>query len=172
MNSLNQFELFPTDEDILADRRSGALFGEGRKYRYVLWRIWDANKPKVMFIGLNPSTANEDQDDPTIRRVVSFAKRWGYGGVYMLNLFTCVTAYPEELKKCENPLMLADWHLQQYAKECERIIFAWGSFPEATERAQQVLAMFDKGEALILNKDGSPRHPLYVPGSVIPVRVK
>ena len=90
-----------------------AIFSVCRNYRYVLWRIWDNSKPKVMFIGLNPSTANEEIDDPTIRRVKSLAKNWGYGGVYMLNLFTYVTAYPEQLKKCENPLKLADLYLKK-----------------------------------------------------------
>jgi len=65
---------------------SGAEFSECRKYRYALWRIWDKSKPLVMFIGLNPSTANENVDDPTIRSVCRMTKNNGYGGVYMMNL--------------------------------------------------------------------------------------
>ena len=78
---------------------AGAHFEDDRQYRYLLWRNWDELKPKIMFIGLNPSTANEEKDDPTIRRVCIFAKKWGFGGVYMANLFPFVTAYPKELEK-------------------------------------------------------------------------
>ena len=142
--------------------KNGALFSEKRKYRYCLWRIWDEFLPMIMFIGLNPSTANEEQDDPTIRRVVGFARSWGYGGVYMLNLFTYVTAYPAVLMKCNNPLMLSDWYLRLYAKEVDKIVFAWGSFPEAFERAEKVKGMFPIAYCLGQNSNGSPKHPLYL----------
>lgn len=147
---------------------NGAEFSECRKYRYCLWRIWDKNKPLVMFIGLNPSTANETIDDPTIRRVKGFATKWEYGGVYMTNLFAFVTAYPEELKGVRDPLGDNDKWLKQVAARCEKIIFAWGSFEEAQERAKQVIEMFPKSQALVINNDGSPRHPLYVKKDVIP----
>ena len=145
-------------------KNDGASFSPDGKCRYELWRKWDKNLPMVMFIGLNPSTANESADDPTIRRVKRFARDWGYGGVYMLNLFTYVTAYPEELKTCQNPLLMADEFLKMYAKDSEKIIFAWGSFYEAKERAIYVIKMFPSAYTLVRNKDGSPRHPLYVPG--------
>lgn len=152
---------------------TGALFSSCGKYRYVLWRVWDDSKPKVMFIGLNPSTANEESDDPTIRRVKTFAKTWGFGGVYMLNLFTYVTDYPEELKKCDDPLGPADYYLMEYAQKSEKIIFAWGNFKECKARAKEVRFLLAACNTymLIENKDGSPRHPLYVPGNVVPVRV-
>ena len=70
---------------------SGAEFSPDRKYRYALWRIWDKSNPLIMFIGLNPSKANELKDDPTIRRVRRFAFDWGYGGVYMINYFNAPT---------------------------------------------------------------------------------
>lgn len=65
----------------------------------MLWRIWDDSLPKVMFVGLNPSTADETEDDPTIRRCVHFAERWRYGGIYMLNLFAYRATNPDELRK-------------------------------------------------------------------------
>ena len=66
---------------------SGALFSDdSRKYRYALWRIWDSSLDTLLFIGLNPSTAAHVQDDPTIRRLVGFAKAWGFGGLYAGNL--------------------------------------------------------------------------------------
>lgn len=147
---------------------SGALFSDCGKYRFVLWRTWDDNKPKIMFIGLNPSTANEETDDPTIRRVKNFSHSWGFGGLYMLNLFTFVSSNPEDLKICSKPDFLADWYLKVYQDQVEKIIFAWGSFPEASQRAERVIQMFPQGYALVINKDGSPRHPLYVKGDVKP----
>lgn len=154
--------------DLFGNTTSGAEFSECRKYRYALWRIWDESKPLVMFIGLNPSTANESSDDPTIRRVKKFASDWGYGGVYMMNLFAFVTPYPEQLSKCEDSLGDNDGWLEKISEKCERIIFAWGSFQEARERAIEVLHKFE-GYALVINLDGSPRHPLYVRGDVEPV---
>lgn len=154
--------------DLFGKNLNSAIFSKDRKYRYVLWRIWDENKPMIMFIGLNPSTANEHSDDPTIMKVKKFAFNWGYGGIYMLNLFTYVTAYPEELMKSEDPLGPADYYLLEYAKKSNRIIFAWGNFKEAKQRAKEVFKMFS-GYMLIQNKDGSPRHPLYVPGNIEPI---
>ena len=66
---------------------SDAYFSKDRIYRYALWRIWNHNLPKVVFIGLNPSTADEIEDDPTIRRCMSYADNWGYGGYIMGNIF-------------------------------------------------------------------------------------
>lgn len=148
---------------------NGAEFSSCRKYRYALWRIWDERKPLVMFIGLNPSTANESTDDPTIRRVVSFAVKWGYGGVYMMNLFAWVTPYPVELKKCKDPLGDNDGWLETISIRCDRVICSWGAFKEARERAKKVMEMFE-GYALVVNSDGTPRHPLYVPGNTVPVK--
>jgi hypothetical protein len=147
----------------------GAEFSDCRNYRYVLWRIWDVSKPKVMFIGLNPSTANEVSDDPTIRRVKSMAKGWGFGGVYMANLFSFVTAYPDELLKCPDPVNGNDLWLYKIAAQCNEVVFAWGSFKEAQERAKKVIAMFPNAKALHINKNGSPKHPLYIKGDTIPV---
>jgi hypothetical protein len=148
----------------------GAEFSLCRNYRYALWRIWDKSKPKVMFIGLNPSTANEITDDPTIRRVKKMAQNWGFGGVYMANLFAFVTAYPDELGKCIDPLGENDLWLHKVAMQCSEVIFAWGNFKEAQERAKMVIEMFQGAKALIINKDGSPRHPLYVRGNIQPVK--
>ena len=149
----------------------GAHFNEDRKHRYALWRIWDESKPKIMFIGLNPSTASENQDDPTIRRVIRFAKDWGFGGVYMCNLFSFVTPYPSQLKIC-NDHKENDWHLITCGNKCQEILCAWGSFKEAKERAQEVVKMMHNMTALQINKDGSPKHPLYVKSDIQRVSFK
>lgn len=143
----------------------GAVFSEDRKYRYALTRTFYINKPSVMFIGLNPSTANEISDDNTIRRVIRFAHDWGFGAVHMMNLFGLVTPNPDDLKKCPDPVGENDKWLMEAHGKCNEVIFAWGSFPEATERAKKVIEMFPSAKALIINRDGTPRHPLYVPAT-------
>ena len=150
---------------------NGAAFSECRNYRYALWRIWDNDLPKVMFIGLNPSTANENTDDPTIRRVVRFAKKWACGGVYMMNLFACVTPYPEQVKNWSDPIGDNDRWLIDIAKVCNgQVVCAWGDFKVAKERAIEVKSMFfGRTWALVINKNGTPRHPLYVNGNITPI---
>lgn len=115
-----------------------------------------------MFVGLNPSTANELQDDPTITRVKRFAAQWGYGGVYMMNLFAYVTPYPEELKKVIDPVGSNDIWLRKISAKCDKIVFAWGAFKGAKDRAEEVIKKFPGSYALVINNDGSPKHPLYV----------
>ena len=76
-----------------------AILSADRKYRYVLTRIWDETKPTVVFIGLNPSTADEEVDDKTIRKCIGYAKRWGYGKLIMVNLFAFRSTDPSMLKR-------------------------------------------------------------------------
>ena len=80
--------------------QSGADFSECGRYRYKLWRTWDDIRPVVMFIMLNPSTADATADDPTIRRCIGFARAWGYGGVRVGNLFAWRTPYPQRVAFC------------------------------------------------------------------------
>ena len=147
---------------------SGAEFSPDRKYRYALWRIWDKSNPLIMFIGLNPSKANELKDDPTIRRVRRFAFDWGYGGVYMMNPFAFVTAYPDKLFQCADPLGDNDKWLIEISKKCNRIICAWGNF-KVKERDREVRRMFSLAYCLGKNKNGSPKHPLYIPSETNPI---
>jgi hypothetical protein len=151
--------------DLFNQTESGAIFSECKKYRYALWRVWDKSKPYVMFIGLNPSTANELTDDPTIRRVKKLAYFLGYGGVYMMNLYAFITPDPKELKKCNDPIKDNDKWINTIHVKCKDIIFAWGSFKAAKERGKYIVQRF-KGLALGLNNDGSPKHPLYIPNNV------
>ena len=153
----------------LATAPKGAIFSDDRKYRYALWRIWDDTKPLVMFIGLNPSTANEDSDDPTIRRVKKFASEWGYGGVYMMNLFGIVSSDPSVLLTADNPIGDNNEYLEHISRKCSKVIFAWGAF-QVNGRDKVVADMFPDAYALLLNKNGSPRHPLYVPANVTPIK--
>jgi hypothetical protein len=154
----------------LFQNHNGALFSPCRKYRYKLWRVWDNTKPMITFIGLNPSTANETSDDPTIRRVITFAKTWGYGGVNMMNLFAWVSPHPQDLKTVEDPLGDNDKLLKAVAEQSAAIVFAWGTFKEAQGRGKDVKRMFPDALALGINADGSPKHPLYIKGDTLPIK--
>lgn len=156
--------LFPVDR-----KPSGAFFSDCRKYRYALWRIWDESKPLVMFIGLNPSTANETETDNTITRIKGIVKNWGYGGFYMTNLFAYVSTDPNKLLLPEATDSLNDHCLGIVSSKCEKIVFAWGAFKQAGLRSKEVIAMFPNAYALKLTKDGSPWHPLYVKSNITPV---
>ena len=141
----------------------GADFSNDRKYRYSLWRIWDADKPLVMFIGLNPSTADETEPDPTIKSCIRIAKSNGYGGFYMMNCWAYISTDPKLLMI--NP-MSEEWNndmLTVTAAKCKTVVFAWGSFPIVRElgREAELMEMFPRAKALFINKNGSPKHPLY-----------
>ncbi len=124
-----------------------------------------------MFIGLNPSTANEHEPDRTITRVKGFAQDLGFGGFFMMNLFPFVTAYPEELQTMDAIHQeINDVWLARASEKCQSIIFAWGNFKIARHRSKEIVARFRDGLALIINKNGSPRHPLYVKAKTIPVK--
>lgn len=154
----------------LFDNNNGAEFSKCRRYRYALWRIWDEVKAPVMFIGLNPSTANEATNDPTIRRVIHFAKAWGHGGVYMLNCFPFVSTNPNDLRTEGNQALNDHW-LYKCAAKSSRIVFAWGAFSVVRDlgRDIELKGMFPQAQALVINADGTPRHPLYVKGDTVPV---
>lgn len=150
----------------------GAAFSECRQYRYALWRVWNPDVPLVMFIGLNPSTANETKPDPTIRRVMNFACTWGYGGVVMMNLFAIVSSKPSILTEHSDPVRKNDLWLPAIAARCDKVVFAWGAFKQAKTRTDQVIAMFPDAYCLKKTQDGSPWHPLFVPKIIQPVKFK
>ncbi len=133
------------------------------KYRYRLSRIWDDKKPLVLFIMLNPSTADAEQDDPTIRRCIAFAKNWGYGGFMTGNLFAFRSASPEKLYRKKDPAgELNDRSLLEMAAQCERVVFAWGEHGSLHQAHQRVRALFPDAWCLGKNKSGQPKHPLYI----------
>ncbi len=153
---------------------NGAHFSDDRKFRFALWRIWDKTKPLVMFVGLNPSKADESATDNTITRVKGLAHSWGYGGIYMLNCFPLVSTDPEALEFYRDNLGDADYNinkLREISLLCKEIIFAWGAFKIVQEAHmdRRLSNMFPNAKALIINKDGSPRHPLYVKKDTVPI---
>jgi hypothetical protein len=151
------------EQNIFED--NGAEFSECGKYRYSLWRIWDKEKPLVMFIGLNPSTAGVSDNDPTIRCVIKFAKQWGYGGFYMMNCWAYISSNPDDLRDHRWNELVCDWNdnmLTIKKSVCKDVDFAWGKFPiiKETGRERELKEMFPNAFC-IGQKNGSPFHPLW-----------
>ncbi len=154
---------------VAAFPKPSAVFSPCRLYRYELWRHF-AHGPTVAFIGLNPSTADETMDDPTIRRCIAFAKRWGYGSLVMTNLFAWRATQPEDMKAAADPVgPQNDATLQRLYATVGVLIAAWGNDGDHLGRAKRVMEMLPKLHFLKLNKDGSPAHPLYLRGDLTPV---
>ena len=147
-----------------------AKLSDCRKYRYALWRIWDSEKPYTLFIGLNPSTADETKDDPTICKCVNYAKDWGYGGLCMANLFAFRATYPSEMKEAQDPIGPEnDAWLKRLAKDAGVIVGAWGNHGVFRERSKIVASMLPNIKCLKQNVTGEPAHPLYQKCSVVPI---
>ena len=140
-----------------------ATFSSCRTYRYSLCRIWDKKKKYVLFIGLNPSTANEEADDPTIRRCVNYSKDWGYGGFMMVNLFAYRTTLPYNLKKVKYPVGGEnDKYIVILSKKADITVAAWGNNGNLYSRDKQVFNLVSSLMCLRINKSGQPAHPLYL----------
>ena|GEM_PF-126892 len=152
--------------------RTDAIFSPDRKYRYALYRIWNEKKPFVMFVGLNPSTANEKTNDPTVARCVRFADSWDYGGMVMTNTFAYVSTDPNALLAIPDTIGLENnSYLAKTAKEAGIIVCAWGYFPRHIARQTEVLNMLRSIHPVYhlgLTKEGWPRHPLYLKKDVQP----
>lgn len=153
----------------LAKEHRKALFSACRKYRYLLEIIWDdSGKPLLQVIGLNPSTADEVQDDPTIRRCKRFAKDWGYGGLLMTNLFAFRATDPKVMLKHSLP----DWELLENMeaisdanRRARLCLAAWGCHGGHLERNLDVTDLIPNLCCLGKTKKGHPKHPLYVPAN-------
>lgn len=150
---------------------SGANFSRCRHYRYTLWRRWDDERPLVMIIGLNPSTADARQNDPTIRRCIGFARDWGYGGLVVTNLFAFRATYRADLKAAADPVgPRNDVWIRRMASQVETIVAAWGNdgiWLDRSVRMRRMLA--GRLHCLRLNACGEPAHPLYLPAGLTPM---
>lgn len=147
-----------------ADNRSGAVLSDDREYRYQLRRCWDVRKPILAFIMLNPSTADETDDDPTVRRCLGYAQDWGYGALLVGNLFALRTSDPALLGEHDDPIgPKNDAWLAKIVEKADRVVAAWGANGELVDRGREVAGRFDDLYALGTTKDGHPVHPLYQP---------
>lgn len=139
-----------------------------RAYRYALWRRWGRG-PYAMFIGLNPSTADETNDDPTIRRCIGFARAWGYEALCMTNLFAYRATEPADMKKAADPVGFEnDGALETLARGAGVVVAAWGAHGTHQGRDKAVRSFVNGLHYLRLTKDGHPGHPLYLPANLEP----
>lgn len=166
-----------TDE--LFIKRS-ADFSPCRTWRYTLKRVWDDSLPPVVFILLNPSTADEKQDDPTNRRGIGYTIKWNYGAVTFVNLFAYRTPYPKKMKKAQDPIGPDNdhWILQEAAEANKdgKVILAWGMHGGFNGRDQQVVRLLRDADISLwcmgLTKAGHPKHILYLRGDLKPIEYK
>jgi len=151
--------------------RGSAVFSRCGRYRYVLRREWDSSRDAVLFIGLNPSTADARRDDPTIRRCIGFARSWGYGAVIVANLFAFRATDPAKLKVAGDPVgPRNDRWLARLRGEAGMTVAAWGVHGKLRSRDEEFLAEGGELYCLGRTKGGCPRHPLYLRGDAGVVR--
>lgn len=179
--SAEQAELFP-----LAWRwrgregTSSARFSPCNRYRYELRRTWDATKQPLVVCALNPSKATDLVEDPSVRRMLDFADRWGCGGLVLLNLFAFRSTDPKALRALikagadpvgdeNDPIIRCVFRENKDG----RLLLAWGGHGTLDERGARVAewALSEHGnpECFGLTKNGQPRHPLYLPNIIVPL---
>lgn len=146
-------------------------FSPCRRFRYSLEHSWDELMPRrrIMWVGLNPSTADEQDLDPTLRRIRAFSQAWGFNAFVMTNLFAFRATDPRDMLAERDPVGIDnDWHLKQTAHRCGAVVACWGAHGSHLERDHAVVALLADNlsaplQCLGHNRDGSPCHPLYLP---------
>lgn len=155
-----------------------SVFSEERGYRYVLWRrtlvgVGNAMPGYVNFICLNPSTADDRVDDPTMRRLMKFATNWGYRYFAVTNLFAFRASKPETLVKAVDPIGPDnDLWIAQVARNAHQVVCSWGTKSPDLARNKAVVRLLRSEHislwALRVTVDGHPAHPLYLPSELKP----
>src|SRR5690349_2388113 len=153
---------------------TGAVFSRCRRWRYLLWRRWDAAAPTANFLMLNPSTADEFKLDPSCTRARLYAERWGYGALIVTNLFGWRATDPDEMKAAREPVGRGnDRAIVAAAREAAIVVCAWGNHGAHLGRSSSVKTMLAKAgirtHVLRMNSCGEPAHPLYLPGGLKPI---
>lgn len=157
------------DEAILQSEE-GAIFSPDRAHRYVLWRRWAEHGPSVLFVGLNPSTADERTNDPTIRRCISFAGKFGATTLIVANLFAFRATKPRDLLCAADPVgPEADAWLEVSTNYAKNTVACWGAHGAFLARASAVLPMLRNPYCFGTTMGGEPKHPLYLGGATKPL---
>lgn len=144
-----------------------AVFSDDRVYRYTLTRAWNPALPTAMFIGLNPSTADENRLDRTLRRVIDFVTREGCGALVMANLFAFRSKDPHQMKRAPDPIgPQNDAWLARLLASSELVVCGWGIHGAFRQRSTDVRMLLrsasSKARCLGLTATGEPLHPLYL----------
>ena len=134
-----------------------------KKERYLLKREWDKSKNKILYIMLNPSLADDNNDDPTIRRLINFSKKFNYGGFLVGNIYSTISPNPKEVDKSDG---ISDKNLVELLKlinQVEEIVYAWGNNAYEPEFLKDLVS---NPKCFGKNLNGSPKHPLYLPKNI------
>lgn len=150
--------------------KQSAVISKCKHYRYELRRVWDDSKPLVLFIGLNPSTADEKTEDNTSRVCINYAKRWGYGGLLLGNLFAFRSTDQSALYSVADPVGPEnDAWLKKLQAEANLVVCAWSATGSFQNRDTAVLSFLSEPHCLTKLKSGHPGHPLYKSAKLKPV---
>jgi hypothetical protein len=148
---------------------NACVFSADRRHRYTLIHRWDdlltPAGPGIAWICLNPSTADENQLDPTLRRIRGFSPAWGDTHFIMLNAFAYRATDPADMKAAADPVGPDNDHwIAHWAGQVDRVMLGWGEHGAHLGRHERVLALLDPAKAwcLACNASGQPKHPLYV----------
>lgn len=154
----------------MSNIEKSAIISECEQYRYELHRIWRPKSQLVCWVMLNPSTADANFDDPTIRRCIGYTMRWGCGGIIVVNLFALRATDPNDLCVSIDPIGSENYHyIFQASWEAGLTIAAWGIRGKYLGQDEKVLAQLTNPHYLALTKNGSPRHPLYLKKELKPI---
>ena len=156
-----------TRRHIKGDAPSVAVYSDCERYRYALTRIWEPEDKSALFVMLNPSTATEVQNDPTVERCERRARALGFGGFRVCNIFAWRDTDPRQMRRAADPVGPGnDAAIREACAWADTIICAWGTHGAHLDRGVAVLALMrDTGRDLYhlgLSKEGHPRHPLYI----------
>ncbi len=151
-------------------------FSRDRRYRYWLEANMSDRGGTCLFLMLNPSTADETMSDPTVTRCKGFAGGWGYGVLWVCNLFALRSPDPGSLKQSSDPVgPMNDGHVVRRGRDADRVVCAWGNHGLHLGRGERVMGMLEsegwlgKTYHLGLTGKGQPRHPLYLRSDTPPV---
>lgn len=151
-----------------------AILDQSRTYRYLIKRQWGQNsKNFINFVLLNPSIADETNDDPTITACIKISQNLGYDGLWITNLFAFRATKPADLKKSPNPIgPLNNKYLKDYAQKSKTVIFAWGNHGNFLGRNKEVTDILTENfpHCLEITKLGNPKHPLYIKRTTKPFK--
>ncbi|MEO0343944.1 MAG: DUF1643 domain-containing protein [Pseudomonadota bacterium] len=156
-----------TRKHIKGDAPSVAIYSDCERYRYTLTRVWDSTRLKALFVMLNPSTATEVQNDPTVERCERRARALGFGAFRVTNIFAFRATDPRQMRAEVDPIGPDnDNAILDAAIWADQIICAWGTHGAHLDRGPKVAAILRQTQAdlyhLGLSKQGHPKHPLYI----------
>lgn len=169
MTGQQDFIRLANDQLLVNGDYPAAVFSECGAYRYFLSRRWASGNNCIVWICLNPSTADHQKNDPTVTRLCNFSRKWGYDSLRLLNIFALRSTDPRGLKKIDDPIGPDnDWWFREIAHaRGQDIVCAWGVHGNYMNRGADVmnsllLSSGAKTHVLGWTKSGMPKHPLYL----------